>query len=75
MNYRELDGIFQRNNHQQITGRVDINHTMLDGKLKFNIGILNTNFNDRPFNQYDYEQALKMNPTAPVKEADGSYYQ
>ncbi len=75
LNYRNLDGIFQQNNHKQVTGRVDINHSMLDGKLKFNLGILQTNFNDLPFNQYDYEQALKMNPTAPVKEPDGSYYQ
>ena len=75
LNYRDLDGIFQQNNHKQVTGRVDINHSTLNGKLKFNLGILQTNFNDLPFNQYDYEQALKMNPTAPVKEADGSYYQ
>ncbi len=75
INYRNLDGIFQQNNHKQITGRVDLNHTMLDGKLKLNFGILQTNFNDLPFNQYDYEQALKMNPTAPVKEPDGTYYQ
>jgi TonB-linked SusC/RagA family outer membrane protein len=75
LNYRNLDGIFQQNFHKQITGRVDLNHTMLNGKLKFNLGILQTNFNDLPFNQYDYEQALKMNPTAPVKEPDGTYYQ
>jgi TonB-linked SusC/RagA family outer membrane protein len=75
LSYRDLNGIFQKNNHKQITGRVDINHSMLDGKLKFNLGILQTNFNDLPFNQYDYEQALKMNPTASVKNADGTYYQ
>jgi len=75
VNFRDLDGIFQQNNHKQVTGRVDINHTMLNGKLKFNFGILQTNFTDLPFNQYDYEQALKMNPTAPVKEPDGTYYQ
>jgi len=75
LNYRDLDGIFRKNNHKQITGRVDINHSMLDGKLKFNLGILQTNFTDLPFNQYDYEQALKMNPTASVKNADGTYYQ
>jgi TonB-linked SusC/RagA family outer membrane protein len=75
LNYRELDGVFKKNNHIQTTGRVDINHSMLDGKLKFNLGILQTNFSDLPFNQYDYEQALKMNPTAPVKEPDGSFYQ
>ncbi|WP_255486589.1 SusC/RagA family TonB-linked outer membrane protein [Mucilaginibacter sp. SP1R1] len=75
LNYRQLNGIFQQSNHRQITGRVDINHIMLNGKLKFNLGILQTNFDDLPFNAYDYEQVFKMNPTAPVKEADGSYYQ
>ena len=74
-NYRMLNGVFQQSNHQQLTGRVDINHTMLDGKLKFNLGLLQTNFNDIPFNAYDYRQALIMNPTAPVKNPDGSYYQ
>jgi TonB-linked SusC/RagA family outer membrane protein len=75
LNYRYLDGPVQTTFHQQITGRVDINHTMLDGKLKFNLGILQTNFNGQAFSTYDYEQALKMNPTAPVKLANGSYYQ
>jgi len=75
LDYRFLNGIFQQSNHQQITGRVDINHIMLDGKLRFNLGILQTNFNDLPFNYYDYEQVFKMNPTAPVKEPNGSYYQ
>jgi len=75
INYRYLDGIFQQTNHKQVTGRVDINHSMFDGKLRFNLGILQTNFNDIPFNYLDYEMALKMNPTAPVKEPDGSYYQ
>jgi TonB-linked SusC/RagA family outer membrane protein len=75
LNYRYLDGIFQRNNHKQVTGRVDINHSMFNNKVRINLGMVQTNFNDLPFNQYDYEQALKMNPTAPVKEPDGTYYQ
>ncbi|WP_254060935.1 SusC/RagA family TonB-linked outer membrane protein [Mucilaginibacter sp. L196] len=74
-NYRYIDGSFLKSDHQQITGRVDINHIMLNGKLRFDLGILQTNFDDNPFNTYDYEQVFKMNPTAPVKEADGSYYQ
>ncbi|MGN6181410.1 MAG: SusC/RagA family TonB-linked outer membrane protein [Mucilaginibacter sp.] len=75
LDYRFLQGVFLRNDHEQITGRIDVTHTMLDGKLKFNLGIVTTNFNALPFNQYDYEQMLKMNPTAPVKEPNGSYYQ
>jgi TonB-linked SusC/RagA family outer membrane protein len=75
LNYRFLNGVFLQSNHSQITGRIDVNHSMLDGKLKFNLGILNTNFNDIPFNGYDYRQALMMNPTAPVIEPNGSFYQ
>lgn len=74
-NYRFLNGVFLKSDHAQVTGRADINHTMLDGKLKFNLGILNTNFNDIPFNSNEYNQALMMNPTAPVREPDGSFYQ
>ncbi|PTQ97906.1 TonB-linked SusC/RagA family outer membrane protein [Mucilaginibacter yixingensis] len=74
-NYRFLNGVFQQSNHKQVTGRVDINHTMLDGKLKFNFGLTQTNFSDIPFSTYDYRQALIMNPTAPVIEPNGSYYQ
>jgi TonB-linked SusC/RagA family outer membrane protein len=75
LNYRFLNGVFQQSNHQQITGRVDINHTMLNGKLKFNLGILQTNFNDIPFTANDYRQALIQNPTSPVKNPDGTYFQ
>jgi TonB-linked SusC/RagA family outer membrane protein len=73
--YRYLAGQFLKTYQRQLTGRVDINHSMLDGKLKFNLGLLQTNYGSAFFNYYDYEQALKMNPTAPVKYANGSYYQ
>jgi TonB-linked SusC/RagA family outer membrane protein len=75
LNYRYLDGSFLESDHRQVTGRVDINHIMFGGKLRFDLGLVQTNFDDNPFNTYDYEQVFKMNPTAPVKEADGSYYQ
>lgn len=75
LNYRFLNGIFKQSNHSQLTGRVDINHSMFNGKLKFNFGMTETNFSDIPFNAYDYRQATYMNPTAPVKEPNGSYYE
>ncbi|MCJ8209019.1 SusC/RagA family TonB-linked outer membrane protein [Mucilaginibacter sp. RS28] len=74
-NYRLLNGMFLRSDHSQITGRADINHSMFDGKLKFNFGLLQTNFNSRDFNYYDYRQAMRMNPTAPVVMPDGTFYQ
>lgn len=75
LNYRFLDGVFQQSNRQQVTGRADINHIMLEGKLKFNLGLLQTNFDDIPFSPYEYRQAVIMNPTAPVILPDGKYYQ
>lgn len=75
LNYRFLNGMFLRSDHAQLTGRADINHSMLDGKLKFNFGMIQTNFNSLNFNYYDYRQAMRMNPTAPVIMPDGSYYQ
>ncbi|WDF57274.1 SusC/RagA family TonB-linked outer membrane protein [Mucilaginibacter sp. KACC 22063] len=74
-NYRFLNGMFLQSNHAQLTGRADINHSMFDGKLKFNLGMIQTNFNSLNFSYYDYRQAMRMNPTAPVKMPDGTYYQ
>lgn len=79
VNYRYLNGIFQKSDNTTFNGRVDINHNMLDGKLKFNLGILQTNNSftqtqdGGSFNGYTYRQAIIRNPTAPIKNADGTY--
>ena len=75
-NYRKWQGIFKRSDNNQLIGRLDINHSMFDGKLKFNINAIN-----RSRNSYDigynntYRQALIRNPTEPIKTATGDWYE
>lgn len=79
LNVRQLEGIFLKSDNQIITGRVDINHSMFNDKLRFNIGYLirsnrfTTTGDGYSFNGYTYRQALIRNPTSPAQYADGSW--
>ncbi|WP_461133753.1 TonB-dependent receptor [Spirosoma lituiforme] len=79
--YRYFEGILLKSDNRTFTGRVDINHNMFDNRLKLNIGLLSTNnrYNTSgdgaSFNGYTYRQALIQNPTQPITNADGSWYQ
>lgn len=80
-NYRDLEGIFKKSDNKTFTGRIDVNHSMLDDKLKFNVGILNQtnnytrNSNGGSFNGWIYRQTVIRNPTEPVYNANGNFYE
>lgn len=78
LNVRKLEGIFLKSDNNIYTGRVDINHSMLNEKLRFNFGLLNrsgnyTSTGDGSFNGYTYRQALIRNPTSPAQYQDGKW--
>ncbi|MGE4587309.1 MAG: SusC/RagA family TonB-linked outer membrane protein [Mangrovibacterium sp.] len=81
INYNDTKGIFLKSNKETFTVRSDINHTMFDGLIKLNLGVLSRNIHytttgdGYSFNGYTYRQALIYNPTAPVKNEDGSWYE
>jgi TonB-linked SusC/RagA family outer membrane protein len=81
VNYRSLNGIFQKSDNKTFSGRVDINHYMFDDKVKINFGLLqqNNSFTQTQdggtFNGYTYRQAILQNPTSPIKNADGTYFE
>lgn len=81
VNYRNLQGIFLKSDNVTFTGRADINHSMFNDKLKFNLGLLNQNNNftqtqdGGSFNGYTYRQALIRNPTSPVKSQEGTWFE
>ena len=81
VNYRILEGIFKKSNNNTFTGRVDINHSMFDDKLKFNFGIISsqnkytTTGDGSSFNGYTYRQALIRNPTSPVYDSTGKWFE
>jgi len=81
-NYRALQGIFRKSDNNTFSGRIDINHSMLDDKLKLNVGLLNqtnnytrNNNGDNSFNGWIYRQTVIRNPTEPVRNAEGDFYE
>ena len=80
-NYRYLEGILKRSDNETFTGRIDVNHNMLDNKLRFNLNLLNqtnafTQTQDGgSFNGYTYRQALIYNPTSPIYDPAGKWFE
>ena len=81
LNYKNNQGIFILSDNKKYTGRIDVSHSMFNGKLVANIGTIIseqtywTGGDGYSFNNYVYRQALIRNPTEPVKNADGSWYE
>jgi len=87
LNYRNWQGLFLNSDNKQVTGRADVNHTMLDGKLKANLNVITRSrtywsgvdvgeggFSDgNSFNNYVYRQALIRNPTDSVRNSKGDW--
>lgn len=75
--YNRGEGIAKRNFRNQYGGRLNVNQLGLQGKLSMTAN-LSANFNKADLlggSAGDFEQAVQRNPTAPVKNPDGSYLQ
>ena len=81
LNYKNNQGIFMNSDNEKYTGRIDVNHSMFDNKLKANIGIIAseqkywTGGDGYSFNNYVYRQAIIRNPTEPVMNEDGTWFE
>lgn len=80
VNITSRQGIMKRSNFDSFQGRIEINHRMFDNKLKLKFGMLGkkTEANNTGSGGYDgwiYGQATRRNPTEPVKNEDGSWYE
>lgn len=79
LNYNRTEGIFMKSDKETFTVRTDINHTIFDGLIKLNLGLLSRNIHytttgdGYSFNGYTYRQALIYNPTSPIKNEDGDW--
>ena len=71
INYRDIDGIFLDSYSEKLTARADINHSMFDGLLSVNLGMLTKTVKEFGFNGYTYRQAIIYNPTSPIKDENG----
>jgi len=81
LNYKDNEGVFIKSDNQKYTGRIDVNHSMFNGKLVANIGTIVseqkywTGGDGYSFNNYVYRQAIIRNPTEPVIDTNGKWYE
>ena len=76
LNYRDREGVFINTDFKAITGRFDIAHSMFDNRLTANVNaILSEHTMPRSWNTYAYRQALIHNPTEPVKDENGEWFE
>jgi len=75
LNYNYAEGLFRKSYNKGFSGHIDFNHSMFNDKVKININLFNSSADWWGFNYNTYYMALKQNPTSPVKDADGTWYQ
>ncbi|WP_281756177.1 SusC/RagA family TonB-linked outer membrane protein [Neptunitalea chrysea] len=81
LNYNIQEGVFLKSDNKTFRGRLEINHRMFNDKLLFKFGLMGRDDSytstkaGGSFNQFAYFQSLRYNPTAPVRNEDGSWYQ
>lgn len=83
LNYEDEYGIARENAKRQYSGRLNISQTGLKDRLTYSVSIAG-NFNKANLlggktsgsgNVPDFEQAVQRNPTAPLYNEDGTFYQ
>jgi len=75
--FNEAQGIAKENGNQQYGGRVNINQKGLQDRLTMSLNLA-TNLKKENRNGgsgYDFEQAIQRNPTMPLYNEDGSFYE
>lgn len=76
LNYRDREGVFINTDFKAITGRFDITHSMFNNRLTANVNaILSEHTMPCSWNTYAYRQALIHNPTEPVKDENGEWFE
>jgi TonB-dependent SusC/RagA subfamily outer membrane receptor len=75
LNYDNAQGLFLKSYNQLFSGRFDMNHNMFNNKLKLNVNAFSSSRKLNGFNTGDYLQTLRQNPTAPVKDSAGNWFQ
>lgn len=73
--WEDRQGIFRRSDQQVLTGRMNVGHSMYEGKLQADVNLITRIENSTEGINYDYawRQALIRNPTDRVFDDDGTY--
>ena len=77
VNYFKQEGILKNSDVERVTGRLFLEQTALDNKLKLGFNVINgiNNATINPLQATMMSQALRYLPTVPVYNADGTYFE
>jgi TonB-dependent starch-binding outer membrane protein SusC len=75
VNYRDLQGFIAESNNNMLNGRLSLTHTGLGDKLILQMNLSNSLRKANPVDYQVYRQAIGRNPTLPVYNDDGSFFE
>lgn len=73
--YNDKQGIYAGSFDESLAAKLSINHAMFDDRLKIALNVSNKIVTQGIVPDDLYMQALSRNPTIPVYNTDGSYYE
>lgn len=75
-NYTKRQGTFIQTDFEAMNARMDISHSMYDNKLTADVSVfVSQHTMPRSWNTYAYRQALIHNPTEPIKDEEGNWFE
>jgi len=75
VNYRNLEGIVINTGQEYLNGRINLTHNGYNDRLKVQLNMASTII-DKDYTSYSaFDMAAILNPTQPVKNDDGTYWQ
>lgn len=74
-NYKKATGIDIKNDREEFGGRFVIEQRVMDGRLQLNGSLNARRVNETWGNDGMFDTALSMNPTMPLYDENGNYYQ
>ena len=83
VSYLNNEGIVLDSDLERVSGRINVNHRAFDDKLRLDMRVTGSFFGDNraPFNQTAgfegglFTNMMKYNPTLPVRNADGTFFE
>jgi TonB-linked SusC/RagA family outer membrane protein len=74
-NYRDFNGVQINSGFNQLNGRIAVDHSALNDRLKFTASLAGSVRNEDIGFRTAFRYATVYNPTAPTKNPDGSYFE
>lgn len=81
INYSDQQGIMLKSDNQNFRGRIEVTQRMFDDKVRIKFGLFGrqnqyeSTASNGSFRGIAYSQATRRNPTDPVKNPDGTWYE